>query len=238
MIGDFLCSIPVMTALAKRGGGGDICVHDSVRAIADLIAPSCRIGFSQHRRQHHAVLHYLSLYDGQAYQLAHDVGLHMTQAMYSMFDLPIPDKPERPKLKVKDEWTATYDFVLSPFSVSLQDDPIQLLPQAQWQRIVDMQPDKKFGVFGSRTDPLNYIVGDNVWNEYDNEWNTVCNIMQRAREGLISVVTGTSHLAYALGVKNYLFDWQNTPWGINPDAVRIHKPCETATASDFLAVYG
>ena len=82
-------------------------------------------------------------------------------------------------------------------------------------------PESNFCIIGHARDPRNYIMGNNVSEMYNEPLVKVVNLLKSAKRGLISVVSGPSHLSFHLGVKNYLLSNQNMKWGNNPEAIRI-----------------
>ncbi len=105
----------------------------------------------------------------------------------------------------------------------------------KWQELVNTLPDKKFCLFGnSLYDDPSFIEGDNVTSVFDQPFEVVANIMLKSKEGLISVVTGISHLAFHLGVKNILLTNQNMTWGNNPEAVMIKENITFLTTDNLI----
>lgn len=92
-------------------------------------------------------------------------------------------------------------------------------------------PNERFIIFGnSKYDDPEFIKQPNCSVCFDNKFETVCSIMKQSK-GLISVVTGISHLAYALSVKNYLFVNQGM-WGKNPEAIYMDKNIHDITVDE------
>ncbi len=128
-----------------------------------------------------------------------------------------------------------HDYIISPFARSLP--PEQKWSQENWQKLVETFPEKSFAVFGnSLYDPHDYIKAPNVIDKYDKPFKEVCTELALSKEGIISVVTGTSHLAFHLGVKNILLNNQNFEWGTNPDAICIRTPIPTLIVDEVVEV--
>ena len=156
--------------------------------------------------------------------------LHMTQAHFAQFGLPVPEKPIAPELDLgpepddsRDECPC--DFLIAPFSRSL---PVEELWPLQNYHELAFRLGKTFTALGSYKYPHKNVSmldityrGDYRVNDfYDRPLKTVGHAMKKAHYGLISVVTGPSHLAHALKVPNIQFTIQG-PWGENPDAKHI-----------------
>jgi len=170
----------------------------------------------------------------KSFTYAQSRNLHMVQAHYNTLGLPVPTAVPRPKLNFVPQTVPVFDYVIAPFSRSL---PVQQKWQQQkWQALVNSLPNYTFCLFGSsKFDDGSFITGANVTPVFDEGFNTVCNIMQQCRHGLISVVTGISHLAHALNTKNYLFFNQGA-WGKNPDAILMDKNIYDITVDEVLNV--
>jgi hypothetical protein len=82
-------------------------------------------------------------------------------------------------------------------------------------------PAHSFCIIGHGRDERGFVTGNNVAEMYDEPLVKVINVMKNARKGLISVVSGPSHLAFHLGVKNYLLTNQQMTWGNNPEAISV-----------------
>jgi len=141
----------------------------------------------------------------------------MSQCYYPQLSLPTPKYPTKAKLFFNSNKKADVDYLISPFSRSLPQS--QKIPNQNWQEFINLNKNIKFGVLGnSKYDPIDYIVGENVINIYDNTFEDLCSILKNSK-GLLSIVTGTSHLCFHLGVKNLLFTNQGiNGWGINQEA--------------------
>lgn len=156
--------------------------------------------------------------------------LHMTQAHFAQFGLPVPEKPIAPELDLGPEpddfrEQCPCDFLIAPFSRSLPVEELWPLPN---YHELAFRLGKSFTALGSYKYPhenismFNVKYQGNSWinDFYDHPLKTVGHVMKKARYGLISVVTGPSHLAHALQVPNIQFTVQG-PWGENPDATHI-----------------
>ena len=97
-----------------------------------------------------------------------------------------------------------------------------------------MNSNKEFIVLGnSKYDEYDFITAPNCIDFYDHSLSIVSSML-KSSNGLISLVTGTSHLAFHLGVRNIVLNNQNMLWGRNPDGIHIEtdiqklKPIELA----------
>lgn len=200
LIGDFIGTIPAMQSLQDS----EFAIHDCMLELFEMAGLRRSFGTPDISFDLHG-----------AFALADKEGLHMTQANYHFVGLPIPKEPQRASLEVLPMPVDKFDYIIAPFSRSLPED--QLWPY--WQQLVYRMPDKSFAVLGANSDNSGYISGKNVTPVFGQSFNYVSNLLLNSQ--LISVVTGISHLAHALGVKNYLFCAQYGKWGVNPDAVKM-----------------
>ena len=126
-----------------------------------------------------------------------------------------------------------YNFLIAPFARSLPQD--QKWQIEKWNELVRRFPDLTFGVLGNtKHDDPNAIQGDNVTPLFDNSLIDVAGYMKASKYGLLSVVTGLSHMAYHLSVPNYLLFNQDFAWGRNPDATVLHKKVDEITVDEFV----
>jgi len=206
LIGDFLGTVPVMQVM-----NATYIISPQMKELASMAQIKYRTsdGFYDKAFDLH-----------KAFTYAASNNLHMIQAFFWDMDLAVPTDIPKPKLHVIPEKAPKVDYVLSPFSRSLPED--QKWPQERWNELCELLPHKSFALIGSWEDDYYYITAPNCMNIFGRRMNYVCNLLCNAT-ALISVVTGTSHLAYALGVKNYLFFNQGA-WGKNPDAVLFTDP--------------
>lgn len=219
LIGDFIGTIPAMQDLAKTTDL-EVIVKDSVKELFDMtglkrsVKANEDISFDLHA----------------AFALADRNNLHMIQANYAYIGLGIPKNIPRPQLFFKQEQTPVFDYLLAPFSRSLPKDQLW----NSWTDLVRAMPEKTFALLGNGAfDNRDLINEPNCSIQFNNSMNHVCNLMANARHGLISVVTGISHLAYALNVTNYLFVNQGT-WGKNPEAIYFDKHIPDITIEEVL----
>ena len=157
----------------------------------------------------------------KAFSYARKNDVYMSKAF--METLSLLNKEDAPKADLcygKVKSLDTPYFLISPFARSLPDN--QKWDQHKWQELTNMNSDRTFFVLGnSKYDDEKYLVGENVFNLYDKPFKEVCRKM-KGSEGLLSLVTGTSHLAFHLNVKNILLTNQGeSGWGINPDSIKI-----------------
>jgi ADP-heptose:LPS heptosyltransferase len=163
----------------------------------------------------------------RAFNFAAANNLHMIQANFAEVGLPIPKDIPRPHLFIQEEEVPEVDYILSPFSRSLPEH--ERWQQYKWQMLIDRLYGKSFAIIGGNNDDRYYLTG--CLKIYGKSLNYIANVLLHSK-GLISVTTGTSHLAYALGVKNYLFCSQGA-WGKNPEAVQL---TDTMTAINSIPV--
>lgn len=92
-----------------------------------------------------------------------------------------------------------------------------------------------FAVIGGSKDERGYINGSNVFEVYGESWDYIISLLCRCGS-LVSVISGPSHLAFHLGIKNYLLDNQSLHmrWGVNPHAFKITDPIPTLTAERIM----
>jgi hypothetical protein len=221
LIGDFLGSIPAMQEWSKI----DIVlvkIHPEAKHLFNLINNPRIITIDDFENIEDE--HILSLDCSEAFGIAARKNYYMTQAFMEQALLKVPTVPPKAILNYEDsnEPKGYYDidYLISPFARSLPED--QKWPIDKWLELVRSLPDNIFGVLGnSKYDERNIWKNEkNVVPLYDFDFKTLCRIY-RDSECLISVVTGTSHLAFHLSVKNILLTNQNMTWGNNPDAIKI-----------------
>lgn len=221
LIGDFLGTIPVMVRLAASGGA-TVYIHPAAEAIFDMIPASCNLQkvVSDPAKANELQCDYkIDLQAAFKYGSEHN--LYMTQAHYGALGLDVPQVIAQAPLNINSTYPFTFDYIIAPFSRCLPDQ--QKWSRSEWQRLVDMMPDKSFCVIGSTADGANqpYLTGSNVSEIYGEPIEDVFMLLQKARKGLISVVSGPSHIAFHHGVKNYLITNQSMAWGNNPGAIKI-----------------
>jgi len=159
--------------------------------------------------------------------------LHMIQGAFHILGLPVPKDIPKPEIEfVFKEDVLVYDYVLAPFSRSLP--PEQKWQQDNWNKLVDRMFDKTFVVFGDdRYDKRDFVFEKpNVTHMYSHPLNEAISVMRKSRHGVLSVVTGISHFAYPLGIKNFLFNNQNMKWGTNPEAIILGKNIHNYTPEE------
>ena len=209
LIGDFLGTIPAMIEVTKKEPL-QVIINDKVAGLFDLIPK--KYGIERVYEGQHDKAFDLQI----AFKFASIANLHMIQSHFAFVGLPIPINIPRPELEF-DKLVSylKYDYILAPFSRSLP--PEQLWQQAKWIELVRSMPDKKFILFGNSKHDTNFINEPNCAVVFDRPFDVVCNLIQQS-EAVISVVTGISHLCYALNKTNYLFFNQGL-WGKNVDAI-------------------
>lgn len=179
----------------------------------DLITPTVKFKYTESDSK------YSDLDLGKAFQYGCANNLHMSQCYHVQFGLPTPEHPIRPELNVPDVEVPIYDYILAPFSRSLPEE--QKWSLHKWQELGWQLEKQGYSVcvFGnSKYDQSTF----GLTNEYDRPMNEVLNIIKKCRKGVVSIVTGISHLAYAMNTKNILLSGQgDSGWGINPDGYII-----------------
>lgn len=228
LIGDFLGAIPAMQALGKTDRLV-VQIHPEAEKLVSLIHNPDNIIFTTHPASGE-VKH--TIYSATAFPVATGNNWYMSQAYFRQVGLEVPLSPPRAILEVPIEDTPTYDYIISPFARSLPE--ADKWPREKWQELVDSMPDKKFCVLGTVShDSPHFLEGPNVDARFDFSFRHISNLMLRATKGLISVVTGTSHLAFHLGVKNWVLNNQDFAWGTNPDGHHLRKRIPDITVNDL-----
>ncbi len=216
LIGDFLSTLPVMAELAKHDEL-HLNIHPEAESIFHLIPKKYNIKLQEKESALYDRI--LELNISKAFDIANDHNYYMSQSHFAYLSLPVPQQPPKAELEFDLADGAVYDYIVAPFSRSLP--PEQRWPKAQWQRLADLMPDHTFCIIGHDRDERDFVTGNNVFHMYNEPLLKVINILKNAGKGLISVVSGPSHLAFHLCVKNYLLTNQNMTWGINPEAVCV-----------------
>lgn len=218
LIGDFLGSVPAMQALAKDHKLV-VEIHPEAEKLVSLIDNPNEIIFTVNPSggQIDKIIH-----SATAFSIATSNDWYMSQAFMYQLGLPVPSVPPKAKLVYDDVSVPIFDYIISPFARSLPDR--QKLSREVWLELIDSMPDKTFCILGTtKHDDLWFLQRPNTEPWYDFPFSTVCNLLTKAKEGLISVVTGTSHLAFHLGVKNWILNNQDFKWGTNPDGINIRN---------------
>lgn len=169
----------------------------------------------------------------KAYDLSRECNLHMSQAYHAQFGLPVPCNPIKPELVFEQLHVPVYDYILAPHSRSLP--PKEKWDAEKWIELAQELEEQGNSVcfFGNSLFDKEFI-GFN--NEYDRPMVEVLNMIKACNEGVISVVTGISHLCYAVGAKNYVMCNQLNKWGLNPDCIHIKKYIPELTVDEVLEV--
>jgi len=234
LIGDFLGSIPVIIELAKRNPNNlSVYFNQSMHDIVEMIPKKYNINILSEEP---------SSYDykldiSAAFQYAAIHKLHMTQTYFHQCKLETPPGPVKPELEVMefDIYTSNIDYILAPFSRSLPNN--QRWPKENWTHLTNAMPDKNFLLLGnSNHDDINFIQTPNTKTMFDRPLNEVAYIMKNSKAKLLSVVTGISHLSYALDVPTILF-WNQGEiknWGDNPDAKHLTKYIPDITIQEII----
>ncbi|MEX6688153.1 hypothetical protein QTN47_11640 [Danxiaibacter flavus] len=223
LIGDFLGFVPVITELAKQDEL-HLVIHPESAAIFSLIPK--KLNISQQQPVHYNRILKLDAYE--ACKISHIHNYYMSQAHFAYLGMPVPSIPPKAELEYEAVDVALFDYILAPFSRSLPSE--QHWPKEQWQKLVDQMPQYSFCIIGHERDDHHFIAGNNVTGMFNKPIVQIINVLKRARRGLISIVSGPSHLAFHLGVKNYLLTNQQMTWGNNPDAIQVRDYLPALTA--------
>jgi len=232
LVGDFLGTIPAMQALAKKDKLV-VQVHPEAKKLLPLIHNPDGIIWTDIATGE--ISHTLS--SSKAFELSLPKQLYMSQAFFLQLGLPVPENAPKALLGWNSGSVEVCDYVLSPFARSLPNE--QKWPQEKWQELVDTMSDKSFIVLGnSKYDDPNFLTGENVKAIFDRPFTEVGDTLKVAREGLISVVTGTSHLAFHLGVHNWVLNNQDFRWGTNPSGHHIRTPIPKLLVPELINFLG
>ena len=216
LIGDFLGILPLMIELAKQDDL-HVRIHPEAEHLFNLIPKKYNIKLQDEPPAFYDRVIELDI--SQAFDLSSSHNYYMSQSHFAYLGMPVPSPPPKAELEFDVADNSVYDYLIAPFSRSLPLE--QRWPRARWQRLVELMPDHTFCIIGHNRDERNFIAGDNVIQMYNEEIVKVMSVLVNSRGGLISVVSGPSHLAFHLGVNNYLLTNQNMTWGNNPDAITI-----------------
>jgi len=213
LIGDAVNTYGIMRDLSQANGGLEVAIHPEAKWFFDLLPPELNIKVVDWVGNDAKELDLVG-----AFNFSHTSDLHMSQCYHYQFGLATPTAPIRPVLNVPDLDVPVYDYLLSPFSRSLPIEQKWDMPN--WEQLANRLKEQGYevAVLGNSQYDQKF---KNITNEQDRPIAEVLNMIKKCRKGLISVVTGTSHLAYAMGTKNYLLNNQGGKWGVNPDAVSI-----------------
>lgn len=233
LIGDFLGVMPVMGALRNQGPL-EVAIHPEAEALFRLMRSDLDIRLQQ--RDEAAYSRVLNLDISAAFTLSHQRNYYMSQAHFACLDLPVPAVPPKAALEFDAVPVPACDYVLAPFSRSLP--PRERWPRAEWQALVELMPDKTFCLIGHDRDDRNFLRGDNVHPFFGQPLAALMSLLKSARHGLVSVVSGPSHMAFHLSVRNVLLTNQHMTWGNNPEAVQIWDPIPTLRAGELLPRLG
>jgi hypothetical protein len=218
LIGDFLGTIPAMQKLAEKDELL-VKIHPEIEGLFKLIENDRIKGTFDSM----SGKDFIKLSNVEAFKESSKLNCYMSSAFMVAAGLDFPKVSPKAKLTYEIN-TSTLpigpiDYLISPFARSLSES--NKWQREKWQELVKKLPDKTFGVLGNYKydDPM-YINSPNVQNFYSLSFDVLCRLFKNCK-ALISVVTGTSHLAFHLGVKNILLTNQTMAWGNNPDAIKI-----------------
>jgi len=224
LVGDFLGTIPAMQALHKDDSDVVVKVHPEAEGLFDLIKGNGLIKFNDSMKNIESKFDKeITFNSSEAFGIANTYNWYMTQAFMKQAGLEVPEIAPKAKLNYGSSSipVPTVDYLISPFARSLPLD--QKWQREKWQELVTKMKDKTFGVLGNYKydDPM-YLNGKNVRLFYSLSFDFLCRLFINSK-ALISVVTGTSHLAFHLGLKNILLTNQFMTWGNNPEAIKLTR---------------
>lgn len=215
LIGDFSGIIPVMIHLAKEEEL-HVCINPEAAHLFRLIPKKYNIKLQNDSVTYERIIE-LDIH--KAFEISEMHNYYMSQAHFAYLNLPVPKMPPKAEFEFELSDEPEYDFIIAPFSRSLPAE--QCWPKMCWQQLVELMPGSSFCIIGHARDEKNLANGSNVFEMYDKPIVNIMNVLKKASKGLISVVSGPSHLAFHLGIKNYLLTNQPSAWGNNPEAVKI-----------------
>lgn len=216
LIGDFLGVIPVMIELSRQDEL-HVSIHTEAKHLFELLPK--KYGIKLQEKETDLYNRVLELDTSRAFTLSHERNYYMSQSYFACLNLNVPAEPPKAELEFEQAAMPYFDYIIAPFSRSLP--PQQRWPQEQWQRLTDLMPEHLFCIIGHHSDPKDFITGNNVTAIYGRSIPEVISLFKNVKRGLISVVSGPSHLAFHLNTRNYLLTNQNMTWGNNPDALAI-----------------
>lgn len=234
LIGDFLGTIPAMQKLAEKDTVV-VKVHPEAKGLFELIetyhlTDKDNIDFFIEPEWDKKI----TFNSSEAFGIANTHNWYMTQAFMKQAGLEVPKIAPKAKLNYGSSSIPIppVDYLISPFARSLPLD--QKWQREKWQELVSKLKNKTFGVLGNYKydDPM-YLNGSNVRLFYSLSFDTLCKVFKNAG-CLISVVTGTSHLAFHLGVKNVLLNNQGFAWGTNPEAICLREYIPNITVEQVI----
>ena len=237
LIGDFLGTVPAMQKIATVHECL-VRVHPEAKGLFNLIKSDRLKDLDEVDTGFMNVdeLHKFVFSSTHAFTTSCKYNCYMTSAFMIDAGLEMPENPPKARIMIKGDFFnngSRCDYYISPFARSLPEE--QKWPQEKWLKLVNSMPQYRFGLFGnSKYDDPNYLKAANVLEVFDKPFNDVCDLLVHSK-GLISVVTGTSHLAFHLGKRNVLLTSQTMAWGNNPDAIQIKKPIENITVEEVIS---
>lgn len=227
LIGDFVGSIPVMMELSKNEQLNVIASANN-QYLFDLISKDYNI-VRVDKPDFHITKYRFDL-EG-AFRLASNPDrYYMSQAHFPFFDLPIPNAAPKAALNLEPLEHEPYDIILAPFSRSLPED--QKWQNQKWIEIVKSFPNLRFALMGTSKHDKPFINENNCDIVFDLPLPKVAYVISKTRL-LLSVVTGLSHISFAVDTLNLILELQGR-WGVHPNAIRIHKNVETITTNEVI----
>jgi len=232
LIGDFLGGIPAIQIIAMGYDETEVRIHPEAQKILPIIKRHPSLHFSPESRPRANAKRFL-LDSSSAFQVAVNKNIYMSQAYIASLFKEVPAFVPKAQLEILPIHTPSYDFLISPFARSLP--PEQKVDKKVWEEFIASNPTYSFAILGnSKYDPMDYLAPQpNLSREFDHDFQYLSNLMKNSKHGLVSVVTGTSHLAFHLGVKNFLINNQNFVWGTNPEAKQLRKHIPLISSKDL-----
>jgi len=235
LIGDYFGQIPVIIELSKEFDV-TIKLHPETEELFELLPKS--LGIKKLENINQTFDSSIELDIHKAFSDAHKHNLYMTQAYYPQVNLPIPEKAPKAPLELGPLYGGviytgypSFDIIFAPFARSLPEE--QKWSQENWQKLADSLPNEDICVLGSKTDPINYIQGKNVICINGLPLKNAFKILGNSGL-LVSVVTGTSHVAFHMGIDNIVLNSQLMTWGRTPSGVHIDKDIQKITVEEVI----
>jgi hypothetical protein len=230
LIGDCVATFPIMIDIAKQQGSLGVVMPEgkAINELFDLLPKEHNLYRAQPDSD--ITLH-LDLHE--AFKYGDKYKLNMGQCYHHQVGLSTPKTCQKVTFNFNPvPWYVPF-YVLAPFSRSLPED--QKWQREKWQQLVDKMDHVDFVLLGdSRYDDPKFVEGPHVYSVFDTSMHNVLGILSTSL-GVISVVTGISHLAFHANVKNYLFVNQGA-WGKNPDGIYMDKYIPSITVDEVINI--
>jgi hypothetical protein len=220
-IGDMVCSFPAMANIAKEAKKVYIDIapyHEYAQNKMEELFELFPKKYNVEKYHDNIICDETVIIPGPAGEYSKEYmndKIHMTQVNFKYSGQRIPKCPVQPEMQIPYIKTESYDYLIAPYAYSLMQP--DYLSREIWQELIDAFPNRTFGIFGQSNHDFKFLSGKNITYVFDRSYIEVANIMRRSGP-LISVITGLSHLAYALGTPHIQLTNQ-TFWSINPNAI-------------------